>query len=91
MEAWVLTRTLWVSAPDGSEARRLDSAGTGVYSPAWSRDGHHLLYLRDNAVWLIGVEGGEPARIVGPFPEPPQLFGYYGHVIWSHLLTWDRR
>jgi len=88
--SWVKTRTLWVADVSGGNARPLTAAGAGVYDPQWSRDGARLLYLRDNAVWLTPVDGGAPARIVGPFPGPFDLFGYYGYVSWSGVLAWIR-
>jgi TolB protein len=87
--SWVHTRTLWVADPNG-RTHELRAAGTGVYDPQWSRDGRHVLYLRDKAIWLIGVSGGPPVKIIGPLPTPPGLFGYYGHVSWSGTLAWFR-
>jgi TolB protein len=95
--SWVHTRTLWVADPNG-RTHELRAAGTGVYDPQWSRDGRHVLYLRDNAIWLIGVSGGPPVKIVdsspvGSSPALPTalgLFGYYGHVSWSGTLAWFR-
>jgi hypothetical protein len=57
----------------------------------WSADGHHLLYIRDDALWLIDTHGGAPSRIVGPFPGTPDLFGYYGHASWPIVTAWNRR
>jgi hypothetical protein len=57
----------------------------------WSADGHHLLYIRDDALWLIDTHGDAPSRIVGPFPGTPDLFGYYGHVSWPIVAAWYRR
>jgi TolB protein len=96
--SWVHTRTLWVADPNGAGAHQLREAGTGVYDPQWSRDGRHVLYLRDNAIWLIGVPGGPPVKIVDSspvgsspaLPTAPRLFGYYGHVSWSGTLAWFR-
>ena len=85
--SWVHTRTLWVADPNG-RTYELRAAGTGVYDPQWSRDGRHVLYLRDNAIWLIGVSGGPPVKIVGPLPTAPGLFGYYGHVSVTSLFAW---
>lgn len=91
LRAWVGSRTLWVADARGAGAHPVRQAGTGVYQPQWSADGHHLLYVRDNALWLIATSGGAPVRIVGPFPQAPDLFGYYGHVAWSSLFSWSRR
>jgi TolB protein len=91
--SWVHTHTLWVADAHGAGARELHAAGTGIYQPQWSRDGSHLLYIRDDAVWLIGANGMAPARIVGPFPTKAEYVGYYGHVYWPQYiaLAWYRR
>jgi len=91
LRAWVGSRTLWVADARGAGAHPVQQAGTGVYQPQWSADGRHLLFLRDNALWLLSTASGAPVRIVGPFPQAPDLFGYYGHVAWSSLFAWSRR
>jgi hypothetical protein len=75
----------------GAAAHPLPAAGTGVYQPQWSADGHHLLYIRGGALWLIDTRGGAPSRIIGPFPGTPDLFGYYGHASWPIVTAWNRR
>jgi hypothetical protein len=83
---------LYVLDGDAGVLRHLTRAGQ-VGIPAWSRDGSHLLYIRDDAVWLIGMNGTAPARIAGPFTTKPEYFGYYGQVSWPHYiaLAWYRR
>jgi TolB protein len=89
--AWVASRTLWVERADGSGAHPLPSAGQGVYQPLWSRDGSHILYARDNSLWLIGADGGEPARICGPLSYEDPLagvFGYFGFISYQDEVAW---
>jgi len=91
LRAWVGTRTLWVADARGAGAHPVQHAGTNVYAPQWSADSRHLLYGRDNALWLISPGGGAATRIVGPFAQAPDLFGYYGHIAWSSLFAWSRQ
>ncbi len=86
--AWVHTHTLWIATAQGTHARELP-AGTGVYGPQWSGDGRHLLFIRDNALWLIATRGGPPVKIVGPFPGTPDLFGFYGAPSWPITFAWN--
>lgn len=86
LQAWQQTRTLWVAGEDGSEARQLTAAGRGVGSPQWSRDGQHLLFIRDGAIWLLDVAGGAPARVAGPFP----VRQHFDPVAWPMDLAWFR-
>lgn len=87
---WNLTRTLVIADATGANARTLTAAGEGIDRPQWSRDGTRLLYLRDNAVWLIGADGGAPQQIVGPLPNPPDGASTYGHVSWERSVAWYR-
>jgi len=90
LQGWVNTRMLWVAHADGTGAHEVTAAGRGIYRPRWSRDGRHVLYVRDNALWLIDVRGGAPVRILGPFPGKPDYFGFYGHVQWPMTWVWNR-
>jgi hypothetical protein len=91
LTAWVTSRSLWIENVDGSGAHRLTSAGQGVYQPLWSKDRSHILYLKDNSLWLIGADGGEPEKICGPFSyEDPVAgaFGYYGFISYHDQVAW---
>lgn len=90
LQSWVNSRTLWVAHADGSGAHEVTAAGHGIYLPQWSSDGRHVLFVRDNALWLIDVRGGAPVRVLGPFPGKPDLFGFYGHVLWTMQWGWNR-
>ncbi|ATW25095.1 S-layer homology domain-containing protein [Candidatus Formimonas warabiya] len=88
LNAWVATRTLWIRNSDGSGAHPLPSAGAGVYQPVWSKDGDHILYVRDNALWIIGADGGQPEKVLGPFSEEEDLFGFYGYSSYQGITAW---
>ena len=66
--AWEQTWSLWIADPNGANARQLEEAGTGLKRALWSRDGSHIVYLKDNAIWLINIYGGSPAKIVDLMP-----------------------
>jgi len=59
-----------------------------VYQPAWSKDGEHVLYIRDNAVWIIGAGGGQPEKILDLLPERSDLFGFYGYIMYWDIMAW---
>jgi Tol biopolymer transport system component len=77
-EGWMETRRLWVSAADGSGAQEVGAAGSGVYSPQWEKDGRHLLYARDGALWYLAVDGGVPVKLA-EISQPDPV--YYGQII----------
>jgi len=88
LTAWINSRTLWTANSDGSGAHPLTAAGTGIYQPVWSRDGSHILYIRNNALWLISADGGNPQKVVGPFLERQDPFGYYGYASYQDMMAW---
>jgi TolB protein len=87
---WKKTWSLWIADADGANARRLDEAGTGIDYALWSRDGAHIVYLKDNAVWLINANGGSPVRIVDLMPGQKDLQHYYGYTSWADQLAYYR-
>jgi dipeptidyl aminopeptidase/acylaminoacyl peptidase len=89
IERWVPSRALWTAAPDGTQARDLTGASRGIYQPQWSADGRQLLFVRDNAIWLMAAENAkEPVRIAGPLYGDLNLFGYYGFSPSTPALAW---
>lgn len=90
LKEWVDSRTLWLILPDGSEARQLTAAGGGIYSPAWSGDGRHLLYVKDDTLWALNLDTDQAAPVVD-LGQSDGLFGFYGHRSWwSHRIAWHR-
>jgi TolB protein len=85
---WVATRTLWLQNADGSGAHPLTTAGPGVYQPTWSKDGEHILYVRDNALWIIAASGGQPEKLMDLFSEKEDHFGFYGYISYRDFMAW---
>jgi TolB protein len=76
---------------DGSGAHPLTSAGRGIYQPLWSKGGSHILYVKDNSLYLIGADGGEPAKIIGLLTaDGPAAgaFGFYGFISYQDQMVW---
>jgi Tol biopolymer transport system component len=88
---WTATRRLWTAAPDGSDAREVETEGA-VFGPVWSRDGRRILFLGDGALWLADPSGGTSVRVVSPFPGPSgDATGdgfYYGFFPLDSLSSW---
>ncbi len=65
----------------------MDAAGASV--PAWSADGKSLLYVAQDAVWLLPRLNGQSVRIAGPlFPPGHWPLSYYGQLGWSGQFAW---
>jgi Tol biopolymer transport system component len=90
LDTWNGTRRLWLAAADGSGPQAVAAAGSDVFSPRWSRDGLHLLYVANDAVQWLDVVSGQVTRLVGPFPVASLPSGYHGQVQWGIDLDWHQ-
>jgi len=69
---------LWVSAPDGSNGRRLTASfgypGSAEASPSWAPGGDRIVFVSTSNgtadLFIVTADGGTPAALVtGPFAE----------------------
>lgn len=88
LNAWVNSRTLYIANADGSNARALSTSGQGIYQPTWSKDGYHILYVKNKALWSINIEGGNPEKIFDLVSEPEDQFGFYGFMSYQNAFSW---
>jgi Tol biopolymer transport system component len=94
LSAWYRTRKLWVWEGAGGNPHPITRAGTGVAAPTWSANSQDILYVRDNALWLIpmftpdGYPSAAPAR-----PVVSRLFAgnwpnLNGYTAWQPQFAW---
>ena len=73
------SRNLWISKPDGSDARPLTSETAFDERPAFSPDGNRVAFLSDcggeRGIWVMSADGGTPRRL--------------GHANGLDTLTWS--
>jgi hypothetical protein len=60
---------LWVADGDGQHARVVTSGG--VATPGWLPDARHLVFVRDQTLWLLDADRGGPVPIAGPLSRAP--------------------
>jgi dipeptidyl aminopeptidase/acylaminoacyl peptidase len=94
LNAWYRTRQLWVWVGTGGNPHSITRAGVGVAAPSWSADSQDILYVRDNALWLIpvfqanGYPSAAPAQLVvgslfaGSWPNAN------GYTAWQTQFAW---
>lgn len=65
--AFELRGAIWISGPDGGEARRITEAGRGDSHPRVSPDGSMVAFQSTRAgnsdIWIVSTRGGEPSRL----------------------------
>jgi dipeptidyl aminopeptidase/acylaminoacyl peptidase len=71
--------SIYVTAVDGNDTRRMTRADAKDSLPRWSPDGKHLAFLSNRSekgqIWLIRADGGE-AWQVSELPEGVSTFGW---------------
>ncbi|MDE3097121.1 MAG: PD40 domain-containing protein [Chloroflexota bacterium] len=63
IDGWNATRRLWIGPL--ASPREVSSLGQGIFAPDWAPDGHHLLFIRDDAIWLTDDSASAPRKLVG--------------------------
>jgi dipeptidyl aminopeptidase/acylaminoacyl peptidase len=85
---WYATHRLWILAFGASAPREIHGSA-GAANPVWSADGHSLVYVADNALWLLPSVGARPVRIASPLFEANVWPAFYGEVDWQNQFAWS--
>jgi hypothetical protein len=94
LKAWYRTRELWVWEGTGGNPHLITRAGTGVAVPTWSAGDNDILYVRDNALWLIPIFTSNGFASTAPaLSVVSQLFAghwpnSYGYTDWQSQFAW---
>jgi hypothetical protein len=64
------------------------SAARGATALAWSRDSRSLLYIRNDAVWLLPSLTATPVRIATPLFRVHDWPQYYAQIAWAAQFAW---
>jgi len=90
--AWYAAHALYVwNARTGTTQRIAAIDGASV--PTWSADGHALLYVSRDGLWLGRIKRGTPVEIAYPLLPPARLYrtitnDYYGQIPWTGQFSW---
>ena len=94
LAAWYGTCRLYDVAGAGGNALPVTRAGTGVAAPTMSATTSDILYVRDNALWLISTRAAHGARsAAAPAPVVGRLFAgnwpaASGYTAWQSQFAW---
>ena len=94
LEAWYRTRILCYNIVTGGNSLPVTRAGTGVAAPTWSANSQDILYVRDNALWLIPLfTSGGALSSTAAFPVVSKLFAgnwpnSNGYTAWQSQFAW---
>jgi hypothetical protein len=54
----------------------------GATAPVWSADGKSILYIKDDAIWLLPRPTGKPVEIASPLFNRNLWPAYFGQMAW---------
>ena len=67
---------------------RTIAAAKGATVPVWSPDGHSLLYVSGDALWLLPSLSSKPVEIAAPLFTQRPWPAYYGQIAWASQFAW---
>ncbi len=96
VSSWYNAHALELYDPTTHSASQVGGAPGGTV-PVWSSNGHSLLYVADNGLWLSPSTAPQPVEILSPLfgPTHGPLAGatsfpsYYGETDWSQQFSWS--
>jgi Tol biopolymer transport system component len=94
LRAWYQTRKLWIWEGTGGNPQPITRAGAGVAVPTWSANFRDILYVRDNALWLVPMLTASGSPSAAPaLPVVSRLFvgnwpNVNGYTAWQSQFAW---
>ncbi|HUC13485.1 MAG TPA: hypothetical protein VMS00_03445 [Acidimicrobiales bacterium] len=88
VQRWYASHSLWVLRAASSSPVEVKDAN-GASAPVWSADGKSLMYVADDALWLLPSVSSRPVRIASPLFQRNDWPSYFGQVDWSGQFTWS--
>lgn len=85
--AWYAAHTIWLDDTATGMLRALPAA-KGATSISWSPDGKSLLYVKNDALWLLPGLTGKAVEIASPLFAQAAWPQYYTQIAWSAQFAW---
>jgi hypothetical protein len=91
VRAWYASGEVELLAAGQSQATVVPHT-LGATAPQWSSSGDGLMYIANDAVYLVRKPGDTPVRIAGPLLPPKEWTStYYGGIDWRFMFAWTGR
>ena len=87
VQSWYATHSLWTVRQGSSTPSEINRAN-GASAPIWSANGKSLLYVANDALWLLPTVSSTPVRIESPLFTPGDWPSFYGEVNWPAQFAW---
>jgi hypothetical protein len=86
--AWYASHHLFFTARASSRPSEVPDTA-GATQPTWSSDSKSLMFVKNDALFLIAHLGSSPVEIAGPLFTPGGWGGYYGELDWGAQFAWS--
>ena len=86
--AWYAKHRLFIYNPATHSVREVPQA-PGATVPTWSASGTSILYVSDDALWLLRGLSAKPVEIAGPLFPLDNWDNYFAEVDWTGQLSWS--
>lgn len=86
--SWYATHHLYLLAKGATRAVEVPDT-MGAAAPIWSSSSTSLLYVDNDALYLIAHRGASPVEVAGPLFAPGAWTAYYGEVDWNSQFAWS--
>jgi hypothetical protein len=87
LNQWYSTHELLLK--NGSNAPEVVKDSKGATTPVWSTDGKSLLFVANDALYLLPRIGSTPERVARPLLAPGAWGSYYGEINWAGNFSWS--
>jgi hypothetical protein len=84
--SWYASDDLWI-VPEGSDAPVQISRTAGAVDPVFSERDTGLVFVKDQALWLLPGPSSHPVEIAGPLQRPPAPY-VFGYIDWPDEFAW---
>jgi WD40-like Beta Propeller Repeat len=88
--AWFAAHRILLYNTANGHTRSVPEA-RGATAVSWSPNHRSLLYVRDDALWLLPTLTSQPVRIATPLFPPHNWPQYYAEIAWSAQFAWSPR
>jgi dipeptidyl aminopeptidase/acylaminoacyl peptidase len=86
--AWYAKHRLFIYNPATHSVREVPQA-PGATVPTWSANGKSILYVSDDALWLLRNLAAKPVKIAGPLFPQHNWDNYFAEVDWTGQFSWS--
>jgi hypothetical protein len=87
LEAWFARHRAQLYDPKTATTRALPAANGGT-AFVWAPDGKSLLFVKNDALWLLPRLDAKAVRIAGQIYAAGRWPQYYAQVDWAHQFSW---